>query len=103
MKSTNTVERFIRKFQDTSKTQNIIEVFTEGCCYWFAVILHERFPDSSIVYDPIYGHFMIDLHGRLYDITGDVTGVYSTMPIEEIAKDDLELGRIIDYCIEFNK
>ena len=51
-------------------------VFLNGCCYWFAQILHERF-GLSIVYEPIDGHFMAMGIGRfLFDIRGDVTDIY---------------------------
>lgn len=59
---------FIAHFQ----RPDTIEVFTNGMCYWFAVILLERF-GGDILYDMEIGHFVCDVGGRLYDVTGDVT------------------------------
>ena len=30
-----------------------------GNCYYFALILHDRFPETKIVYDTLEGHFLI--------------------------------------------
>ena len=54
------------------------------------------------MYDPIANHFMCGFDSKLYDITGDVSDRYNAIRWEEF-DDELEKGRIIDYCIEFNK
>lgn len=47
----------------------------EGNCYYFAVILKERFPELEIIYCPIQGHFMVmDLVTR---VTYDWAGAHS--------------------------
>ena len=51
------------------------DVFLNGCCFWFAQILRLRFGGRT-VYAPVVGHFMQEVEGRLYDVTGDVTGEY---------------------------
>lgn len=98
----NSIGNFIERFQKTSKTQNITEVFTCGCCYWFAHILCSRFSDAIMMYDPVMNHFMVGYDDRLYDITGDVTDQYEAIPWKDF-EDELERQRIVDYCIEFNK
>ena len=95
------IHNFINHFHKVSKTQNIDEVFTCGCCYWFAYILRERFPEARMMYDPIINHFMVMINERLYDITGDVTEKYKPIPWDEFS-DDLERGRIVKYCIDFS-
>ena len=76
-------------------------VFTRGCCYWFAAILCERFPEQSrLMYDQIENHFVVEIEGRLYDITGDVTDEYDVTPWDEL-DDDLLKRRIIRDCIMF--
>lgn len=55
--------------QFISRFDRAQECFMDGCCYWFAVILKERFC-GSIVYDPIYGHFLCEIDGDMYDVTG---------------------------------
>ena len=41
-----------------------------GNCYYFALILHERFPQSEILYDTIEGHFVIRYKNTFYDWHG---------------------------------
>ena len=43
-----------------------------GNCYWFAFILHERFPNLKICYLPVEGHFVCKdtIDDNLYDATG---------------------------------
>lgn len=65
------IRRFIRRF--TEHGHQVEECFTQGCCYWFAWVLTERFPGAEVVYDAISNHFAARIGGRVYDITGDVT------------------------------
>ena len=48
-----------------------------GNCYYFAVILQERFPGGIIYYDVIDGHFLYFYNENYYDWVGIVkpTGV----------------------------
>lgn len=101
-KNGNEIDRFISRFQTTSPSKNIIEVFTCGCCYWFAHILCDRFSGAKMMYDCIENHFATEINGRLYDITGDVTGKYHVIPWSEF-EDELEKERIIKYCVNFDE
>lgn len=92
------IQSFIRRFH---LSQDVDEVFTCGCCYWFAFILCQRFPGRSrVMYDQIENHFMTEVDGRLFDITGDVTGKYDAEPWDEL-DDDLLKKRIERNCIMF--
>lgn len=62
---------FIEQFKDGT------EMFTCGLCYWFAFILQERF-GGNMMYEPVINHFVQEIGGRLYDVTGDVTEQYTT-------------------------
>lgn len=84
----NDVELFIQHFTNAGNNQNIIEVFTCGCC--------------QMMYDPIINHFVAQIGDRLYDITGDVTDKYKVVEWEHF-DDELEKQRIVDYCITFTK
>lgn len=42
----------------------------DGNCYYFAVILKERFPNAVIYYDVVLGHFCIKIDNNFYDWTG---------------------------------
>ena len=43
----------------------------DGNCYYFALILKDRFPGGKVVYDVIYGHFMYFYDGKYYDWNGE--------------------------------
>lgn len=53
----------------------VIECFTNGCCYWFAVILRQRFK-GKIVYDPVIGYFACKIGDAVYDIRGNIDKQY---------------------------
>lgn len=57
-----------------------------GNCYYFAVILKNRFQDGEIVYDQIKGHFMFLLNDILYDYSGIVDSDYDKL--DNIKKTD---------------
>lgn len=42
----STIQHFLARFH---LADDVDTVFTNGCCYWFAVILHCRFPDSTLM------------------------------------------------------
>lgn len=71
--------RFIDRFTDHGKRKEVIDCFTNGCCFWFAETLYRRFePDFGdlecyVVYDPIANHWACCIDCRVYDITGDIT------------------------------
>lgn len=96
------MDEFIRHFHNISSNQHIDEVFTCGCCYWFAFILCGRFPEAVMMYDPVINHFVVQYENKLYDITGDVTGKYNVIPWDDF-DDELEKQRIIEYCIDFSR
>ena len=64
----NIVLEFIKQFQN----EGTIKTFTEGCCYYFAIILSTRFL-GNIVYNDIDNHFAFERLGEIYDITGKIT------------------------------
>ena len=105
-----TILNFIDRFTSKGKRQEVIDCFQNGCCYWFAYILSERFIDPSltksmIYYDEIANHFRYydQEANRVYDITGDVTNKYNwELSWEEIIdKDLLHAKRIVRDCIKF--
>ena len=93
------VVSFIDHFQNLGT----IDIFTNGCCYWFAKILEERF-EGSIMYNPVDNHFATLIDTHLYDILGEIPGDiriddnwYFWDEYEKL--DPLETGRIYKYCI----
>lgn len=94
------VIEFIRRFRFLSPRDEIVTVFTCGCCYWFAFILCERF-NGVMMYDPVANHFAAGVGSRLYDITGDVTERLNASPWDEY-EDEIHKKRIEEQCILFS-
>lgn len=46
--------------------------WVSGNCMWFAHIVTSRFPGTRAVYEPVIGHFLVDVGGTLVDWTGVV-------------------------------
>ena len=97
------VHRFIDNFTMYDKRGEVTKTFTQGMCYWFAFILHNRFPkDSEIMYYAVGNHFACRIGDRIFDITGDITNKNLFFePWEEYKlRDPLETARLQVYCID---
>lgn len=92
------VSAFLKRFHSSD---SVDDVFTNGCCYWFAYVLFARFfaDGAEIVYDPIDGHFGTRIYGRVFDITGDVTDDHMWVAFDDI--DAEQKLRITRDCINF--
>ena len=44
--------------------------WVDGNCYYFAIILKDRFPEGKIFYDIINGHFVFKYQDNVYDWNG---------------------------------
>ena len=53
-----------------------------------------------MMYEQIENHFVTEIGGRMYDITGDVTEKYDVEPWEELDDSSLK-KRIVRDCIMF--
>ena len=92
---------FIEKFKFTGKAI-LEELFTCGNCYYFAVILKERFKTGEIFYLPIENHFVWKYDGVLFDIRGEHSTNERAYSWEEYKKiEPLVAKRIKRDCIEF--
>ena len=60
---------FIRRRFDGAKGTKCHSEWTDGNCYWFALILSERF-DGEILYDPVAGHFVTRIKDKAFDWNG---------------------------------
>ena len=82
MNKREVIENFIHQFNAFG--DDVRRCFSYGMCYHFALILHIRFRDEDAhkLYDPINGHFAVQINGRIYDITGDITDetIYTWVP-----------------------
>ena len=88
------IQNFINLF-DSSR-----DLFLNGMCYYFAVILKERF-GGKIYYSLSDNHFVTKIGDGLYDASGDVTYYYpKTVAWDEyIEIDPIHADRIIRDCI----
>ena len=112
---------FIKHFKGSE------EVFLNGCCYWFARILQDRFHEHGylvdIYHDPVEGHFLARfiedsgykwMHPETYhnppevhffDIRGDVTELYNEDDLENLwlmeQNEERRWGRLMCDCREF--
>lgn len=71
-----------------------------GNCYYFALILKDRFAtkDPTIYYDVIHGHFLTQIKDKLYDANGIVYKL-STSELEKINTTKLWHPIELDYDI----
>lgn len=93
------VLNFIDNFK--GEYPSILEkIFTQGCCYWFALILKERFKkyNPKICFDTIESHFACKIDDRYYDITGEINNISSFVDWETYP-DETHKKRIIRYCV----
>jgi hypothetical protein len=66
----NEVERFISVVRDSFIGSQ--QVYTEGSCYHFYLILKEVFPTAEPYFDK--DHVITKIDDKFYDITGEVRG-----------------------------
>lgn len=84
----NEVVEFIRRrFKPDSN-------WLDGNCYYFAVILCERFPIFNIYYAPVAGHFVAGYNGEFYDWRGKYDDEIPVL-LSDIEKEDPAWYRII--------
>lgn len=90
----NEVIDFIqRRFVDDCK-------WTDGNCYYFAIILKDRFPEGEMYYDVIYGHFVFKYQNEYYDWNGAVRSIGYLVEWDKFEEYDfLQKERIIKDCI----
>lgn len=69
-------------------------------CYYFALILNDRFPGGKIYYDVINGHFSYKYGGKFYDHTGEIKpDGYLVDWMRFSDYDDLQYKIVIRDCI----
>lgn len=96
---------------DTNNTNNEVLEFiqrrfktdckwTDGNCYYFAIILKDRFPDGKIFYDVIYSHFIFQYQNKYYDWTGIINPIGYLVEWDKFDEYDSSVKkRIIRDCV----
>lgn len=75
--------------------------WTSGNCYYFAIILKDRFPNGRIYYDVIDGHFIFYYDGKYYDWGGIVKSYGYLVSWDKFDEYDILLkNRIVRDCIK---
>ena len=62
------VEKFIQTIRDSFIGSQ--QVYTEGSCYHFYLILKQVFPEAKAYYDA--DHIITKIGDKFYDITGEI-------------------------------
>lgn len=71
----------------------------DGNCYYFALILCNRFSQLSIYYNPVDGHFFAGNGHEFYDWTGRIYPPYA-ISFDEIKNEEPQwYGRLVRDCI----
>lgn len=96
------IESFIKDFKNFGTSNEIIECFTRGNCYWFAFILKNRFQNGQIYYNTM-NHFVFKYKNKLYDITGECTnkwdneGLYNWDKYKKIENNSKYI-KLLEHC-----
>lgn len=94
------LDRITRQFIRRFRCAGTIRIFTQGCCYWFAFILKERF-HGTIMYHEIDNHFACLIGKRLYDITGPIDSQHGWQEWERYKfYEPANANRVIRDCLE---
>lgn len=90
---------FIKEF--SSFGDDIIKCFTQGNCYYFSLILLNRFKQGEIFYNEIDNHFAYKdiITNKLYDITGEIISNDFISWNNYQSIDKFHCERIINQCI----
>lgn len=74
--------------------------WVSGNCYYFALILKDRFPGGIVYYDVIDGHFVYLYKGKYYDWTGIVEPEGCLVEWDKFAEyDHIQKNRIVEDCL----
>lgn len=72
-----------------------------GNCYYFSLILKDRFPSGIIYYNVILGHFVFKYEDKYYDWTGEIMPEGYLVEWEKFDEyDELQKQVIVRDCIK---
>lgn len=83
-----------------SSREIIKEIFTNGACGRFSMILKKVFPQGKSYLLSEVTHVVTEINGKLYDINGDVTEKYKDFEMEEITDEEM-IEEILDENYSF--
>lgn len=95
-KSDETVLTFIATFltaAGTDQTEVIQKTFRAGYCYYFALMLHDAFPDGEICWAAPFGHIVYVKDKIPYDIEGVYEGEAEMfIPVKRLGRQSMIFG-----------
>jgi len=86
------LERHIRLIRETFP--NAVHIATKGSCIRFALVLKNVFSKGKILYDQ--NHAIFELHGRYFDITGEISIFHNKDNFLELTTDNFGIELIDD-------
>ena len=73
------------KYKHDDAVKILTDLFTEGYCYYFAIILQTAFPGGEILWAAPNDHMVYKYQGQYYDITGIYEDIaFSFIPVEKM-------------------
>lgn len=94
------IEQFIENFKKGFDKKYLENVFLNGNCFHFALILEGMFENAEIIYDLDLNHFLTDINGKIYDITGRTERPLNWESWETISEnEDGEWSELIKDCV----
>ncbi|MAY54534.1 MAG: hypothetical protein CMQ37_01545 [Gammaproteobacteria bacterium] len=80
------IEEFIAILRESDP--HIKGLFTHGSCYRFVKLLQSLFPNVVPMISADGNHAAAELDGKLYDITGEITGEFREATVEDLVTMD---------------
>lgn len=108
------IEEFIGRFKSgftftnnaAQVTEDLEAVFTEGNCYYFALILKSIYTEGRIIHIAPINHFVLQYDNSFYDITGKIDifeSHYANCDFQDFENlqydDPIEYNRLMRDCI----
>ena len=94
------IETFVENFKKGFNKTYLEDVFSNGNCFHFALILEGMFEDAEIIYDLDLNHFLTNIDGKIYDIKGKSTEPMNWESWETISENkDGEWTQLIKDCV----
>lgn len=93
------IENFIVNFKSGFDEKYLEDVFMNGNCYHFALILKEMY-NGEIIYDPHESHFVTKVDDSYYDIRGKIHPPMDDYPWESMEDiDHKEYALVEQDCV----
>ena len=94
------IKNFIENFKKGFSEEYLEEVFTQGNCFHFALMLKAVYEEGIIYYAQHEQHFVFEYLGEFYDITGEIEEPMDAVSLEELKEnDEYEYLELVENCL----